>query len=256
MNFFEQELRKLFGQGQVFEKPSFAGRVCMGTLGADLVVRVQFAAGQILGQYDTLHVFVKNRSGGVVDTLCLDLKDLLGRKAIPDNPHFEDGVDPHICEYGGETEWYVYLPNEQDYQIIRQAVDNYLEPFRDQRKDHISPSPRLVYICAPLRGDVEKNIAFARQKAQEVFAGGDIPICPHMMFPPIADPADPAQDQKAREMGLRLVESCQQLNVYGSEWTEGMGAEIARAGQLGIPIRTDQKAIGKTVRNKKTRPQR
>lgn len=28
------------------------------------------------------------------------------------------------------------------------------------------------------------------------------------MFPPFADPDDPAQDQAAREMGLRLVEHC------------------------------------------------
>jgi hypothetical protein len=32
-NFFEQELRKLFGDGTVIEDPTFVGRVCMGTLG-------------------------------------------------------------------------------------------------------------------------------------------------------------------------------------------------------------------------------
>ena len=42
---------------------------------------------------------------------------------------------------------------------------------------------KLVCICAPPRGDVEKNIAFARQKVQEVFQAGDIPICPQLMFP-------------------------------------------------------------------------
>ena len=31
-----------------------------------------------------------------------------------------------------------------------------------------SIGPKLVYICAPLRGDVEKNIAFAKEKAREV----------------------------------------------------------------------------------------
>ena len=131
MNFFEQELRKLFDQGQVFEEPSFSGRVCMGTIGADLIVRVQFAASQISGQYDTLCVFVKNRSGGVVDTLCLDLR----RKAIPDSPYFKDGVEPHIWAYRGEAEWYGYQPNEQDYQTIRQAVDDYLYVFRDRQKE-------------------------------------------------------------------------------------------------------------------------
>lgn len=36
--------------------------------------------------------------------------------------------------------------------------------------------PKLVYICAPLRGDVEKNIAFVKEKAREVFLEGNIPI--------------------------------------------------------------------------------
>lgn len=112
----------------------------------------------------------------------------------------------------------------------------------------------MIYICAPLRGDVEQNIEFARQKAQEVFQQGDIPICPHLMFPPIADPERPTEDLAAREMGLRLVESCHQLNVYGPTWTDGMWAEIHRAEKLGIPVMTDQKTLGRPPkRQKKTR---
>ena len=108
-----------------------------------------------------------------------------------------------------------------------------------------------MYICAPLRGEVEKNIEFARQKAQEVFQAGDIPVCPHLMFPPIADPGDPAQDLAAREMGLRLVEMCQQVNVYGPVFTEGMWAEIHRANKLDIPVVTDSKPKGRTSPRRK-----
>ena len=107
--------------------------------------------------------------------------------------------------------------------------------FRDRTIEQNRDRPKLIYICAPLRGEVEKNIAFAREKAREVFAEGDVPICPHLMFPPIADPENPAQDQAAREMGLRLVESCQQVNVYGPVWTRGMWAEIRHAERLGDP---------------------
>ena len=129
-------------------------------------------------------------------------------------------------------------------------ASDYVETFRIQAlaKDH---SPKLVYICAPLRGEVEKNIKFARQKAQEVFRVGDVPVCPHLMFPPIADPGDPAQDLAAREMGLRLVEKCQQVNVYGPVFTEGMWAEIHRANKLGIPVVTDLKTKGRTSPGKK-----
>lgn len=63
------------------------------------------------------------------------------------------------------------------------------------------------------------------------------------MFPPFADPDDPVQDQAAREMGLRLLEVCQQVNVYGPERTEGMRAEIRHAMDLGIDVIPDQKTI-------------
>ena len=53
-------------------------------------------------------------------------------------------------------------------------------------------------------------------------------------------------------MGLRLVESCQQVNVYGSVWTEGMWAEIRHAERLGIPVLTDQKELGR-LQQKNTR---
>lgn len=101
---------------------------------------------------------------------------------------------------------------------------------------------KLVYICAPLRGNVEKNIEFARRKAREVFQSGEMPVCPHLMFPPIADPGDPSEDQAARDMGLRLVSLCQQLNVYGDECTAGMQEEINFAASLGIPVKHIQEA--------------
>ena len=62
----------------------------------------------------------------------------------------------------------------------------------------------------------------------------------------------PAQDQAAREMGLRLVEHCQQVNVYGTVRTPGMLAEIRRAEELNIPVKADQPGLKK----KKDRPRR
>lgn len=108
----------------------------------------------------------------------------------------------------------------------------------------------MVYICAPLRGDVQKNIEFARQKAQEVFQQGSIPICPHLMFPPIADPNHSEQDQSAREMGLKLLEKCTQINVYGKVLTVGMIEEIRHAKRHGIPI-FDKQEKYKIAENKK-----
>ena len=245
-SFFEQELGRLFGDGQVIRNPTYSGRSCFGTLGKDLRVRARFITTGYADHYDSLKITVLNRTDGPVDTLVLKLKDLLGKKSVPGNPNFREGVSPHIWDNYGKQEWYAYHPTAADYEVIRQAAKQYLDVFRDRQQERVQDQdgPKLVYICAPLRGDVEKNIEFARQKAQEVFQAGDIPVCPHLMFPPIADPENPQQDQAARDMGLRLVESCQEVRVYGPEWTEGMWAEIRHAMDLGIEVKTDQQTIG------------
>jgi hypothetical protein len=114
--------------------------------------------------------------------------------------------------------------------------------------------PKLVYICAPLRGDVDANIEFARQKAQEVFAEGNISICPHLMFPPIADPGNPAEDAKAMGMCMKLIDRCNEVRVYGGEWTDGMWKEIRHAENMKIPILTDQKELPRHKAHTKSKP--
>ena len=239
--FFEQEMEKLFGDGTIIRTPQFSGRSCVGVIGKNLRVHVSFITLGIADHYEGLLLKIVHTKNGELDRLVIRFSDLLGRKRIPNNPNFPTGVVPHIWNDRGEYEWYAYRPTDSDYAAIRQEAEKFIGTYREREPQR--DGPKLVYICAPLRGDVEKNIEFARRKAQEVFAEGDIPVCPHLMFPPIADPNDPIQDQKARDMCLRLLESCQQINVYDSEWTDGMWAEIHHAAKLGIEMRTDQQTI-------------
>ena len=245
-SFFEQELRKLFGDGENIKNPKFVGRACLGDLDGDLRARAEFITMGVADNYEALRLTVLNRKEGVVDCSVLRFRDVLGVKRVPGNPNFPRGVSPYIWNDRGKAEWYAFCPTAADYDTIRQDAKQYLDVFRNRQQERVQDGPKLVYICAPLRGDVEKNIEFARQKAQEVFQAGDIPVCPHLMFPPIADPENPRQDQAAREMGLRLVESCQEVHVYGPEWTEGMWAEIRHAMDLGIEVKTDQETIGRS----------
>lgn len=243
MNFFEGELRELFGDGQTISDPNFTGKICLGTLGKELRVRAEFVTTGVMDHYDAMKLTVLNRSGGSVDTLLLRFRDIWGRKPVPRNPNFANGVIPHIWTYNGQTEWYAWVPTQADREQLVRQVRQYLEPFRERPPQPVHSSPKLVYICAPLRGDVIGSIEFARQKAQEVFQSGSIPVCPHITLPSNADPACSVQDEAAREMGLQLVESCQQLNVYGSTITEGMRAEIHRAQERGIPVVYEQEPV-------------
>ncbi len=243
MNFFEGELRKLFGDGQTISGPNFTGKICLGTLGKELRVRAEFVTTGVMDHYDAMKLTVLNRSGGPVDTLLLRFRDIGGRKPVPGNPNFTNGIIPHIWTYNGQTEWYAWVPAPADREQLLRQVQQYLEPFQERPPQPVHSSPKLVYICAPLRGDVIGNIEFARQKAQEVFQAGGIPVCPHITLPSNADPACSVQDEAAREMGLQLVESCQQLNVYGSTITEGMRAEIQRAQERGVPVVFEQERV-------------
>ena len=256
MTVYERELRKLFENSDLMDRPRFSGRVCVGELGKDLRVRAEFLSTCVANQYDAIRLTVLNRTEGVVDRTMLRFKDVWGKKPVPGNPNFRSGVMPHLWDDRGDVDWYAYHPSAADYDVLRQSIGQYLSVFRDRTPEREQAGPKLVFICAPLRGDVEANIEFARQKAREVFAEGDIPVCPHLLFPPIADPNDPEQDTKAREMSLQLLESCQQLNVYGPVWTEGMWDEIHHASKLGIPMMTDQKTIGRTPPRRSGRKER
>ncbi len=142
----------MFGDGKIIDNSACSGQACLGTLGKDLRVRVQFVSTHISGEYDALKLTVLNRTDGPVDAQILKLEDLLGKKPIPGNPNFPEGVAPHIWDNYGKLEWYAYRPTDADYDTIRQAAGQYLDVFRDRQRERPQDGPKLVYICAPLRG--------------------------------------------------------------------------------------------------------
>ena len=91
-NFFEQELRKLFEDGEIIRSPHFAGRACLGTLGTDLRVKAQFVTTGVADHYDALKLSILNRSDGLIDTLTLKLRDVWGKSQFPKIPISEMGL--------------------------------------------------------------------------------------------------------------------------------------------------------------------
>ena len=65
-----------------------------------------------------------------VDNLLLRFSDLFGKKMV-NNPNFRNGVEPHIWDDYGKADWYVYHPTRQDYEVLSDAVSDYLEVFQD-----------------------------------------------------------------------------------------------------------------------------
>ena len=99
---------------------------------------------------------------------------------------------------------------------------------------------KLVYICSPCRGEVEKNIIKAQgycREASELFPDV-IPIAPHVYFTQFLNELEPAERAEGMEMGIALLDMCAEIWVYGIENpSEGMKAEIEYAKEHGITIR-------------------
>ena len=253
MNFFEQELRKLFGDGAVIQSPSFSGRACLGTLGNDLRVKAEFVTTGVHDHYSALRVRVISRkSDQEIDSLLIRFLDVWGKPKIPGNPYLRDGVEPHIWVDRGETEWYAWRPAEKDFDALRRQVRDFLEVYRDQSRERKRETAKVVYLCAPLRGDVKANNEFVRQQANEELEAGNIPVCPHFLLPTSVRLNQTKQAEKAKEMGMRMLEACQEVHVCGDQRTDRMREEIRRAEELGIPVVTDQWILGRSAPHEQT----
>lgn len=96
---------------------------------------------------------------------------------------------------------------------------------------------KFVYICSPLKGDVERNIRRAYGYCRFAVKEGVLPFAPHAMFSGFLDDAIPEERQVGMVLGLELLKVCSELWVIGKKISEGMQGEIEVAQQLNIPIK-------------------
>ena len=96
---------------------------------------------------------------------------------------------------------------------------------------------KRIYICSPLRGDIENNIVRAKQFCRWVFELGGIPIAPHVAYAGILNDDIHEERQLALQAGLELVKICDELWHFEREISSGMNAEITLARGLSIPVR-------------------
>ena len=94
--------------------------------------------------------------------------------------------------------------------------------------------PRKIYVCSPLKGDVEKNMEKARQYSLYVASLGHVPMTPHMYFPLIFGDSD--NREKCLKLAIEWLLQCDELWFFGDVISEGMRNEIEVAKQLGITV--------------------
>lgn len=95
---------------------------------------------------------------------------------------------------------------------------------------------KTVYICSPLRGDLERNISKANGYCLFAAKQFVIPIAPHVMFAGFLDDNIPEERELGIKMGLALLKHCDEVWVFGNRISQGMEFEVKAAEELNIPV--------------------
>ncbi|MEG0952326.1 MAG: DUF4406 domain-containing protein [Niameybacter sp.] len=95
---------------------------------------------------------------------------------------------------------------------------------------------KMVYICSPLRGDMEMNIQRANRFCRFTARNEVLPLAPHTIFTQWLDDTDPDEREAGIYLGLELLTKCDEVWVFGSRISEGMTREIGLAVKLKKPV--------------------
>jgi len=94
-----------------------------------------------------------------------------------------------------------------------------------------------VFICSPYRGNIEENTKSAQFFSKIIIGTGRVPIAPHLYFPQFLNEENPHERMNGIEMGLELMNVCDEVYVFGFTITEGMKFELEHARKKRIPVR-------------------
>lgn len=96
-----------------------------------------------------------------------------------------------------------------------------------------------IFICSPLRGDIEANIKKALFYCDYAAAMGYDPFAPHCYYPRFLDELDPEDRRKGIEWGKKKLPYCKAVWVFAKSFEEcssGMVEEIEQAWEISIPV--------------------
>jgi hypothetical protein len=96
---------------------------------------------------------------------------------------------------------------------------------------------KMIFICSPYRGNVVKNIGRAKRYARFVARVGHCPVAPHLFFPQFLCDDKPEERIEGINLGVEMMQKCEQLWIFGSTISQGMAYELEKAKEMSIPVR-------------------
>ncbi len=130
MTFYEQELKKLFGDSDVIHDAKYSGKTLLGKIDDELRAKLRFVSTEIRDHNNALRLKIINRTDGEVDAETFKFSDILdGNPSYKDNPF---AGDIHIWENKGKADWYGYHPSPAAYQKIADTVNDYISMYQEE----------------------------------------------------------------------------------------------------------------------------
>lgn len=116
--------------------------------------------------------------------------------------------------------------------------EGYFDPTASEALENTTRTAKnkLIFVCSPLRGDYEHNIRRANGFCRFVYTKGGTPLAPHAIMTRFLDDRISHERKAGMEMGLRLLDICDELWAFGTRLTDGMSVEITEARKRGKPI--------------------
>jgi len=123
MNYFEKQMRVLFGESELFSEAMFCGKMMIGRIDQDVRIKLEFISTHIAKQYNAIKVTVLNRSEGEIDKTIFSFRDIIGAK---------NGCDPYIWDEENCRGWYGFKPTSNEYALISDTIHDYVAMFADE----------------------------------------------------------------------------------------------------------------------------
>ncbi len=115
---------------------------------------------------------------------------------------------------------------------------------------------KFIYVASPYAGDVEKNVAFAKEACEYTRQQGHAFFAPHLFYPEFLDDNISSQREQGLKMGITALDRSDELWVFGNKISTGMAKEIEYAQKKGIPIChiSEQEMAEKMVKEQSQKP--
>lgn len=102
---------------------------------------------------------------------------------------------------------------------------------------------KLVYICSPYRGEIERNLQYAKELTRIALENDFVPITPHLYLTQAVNDEVPEEREKGMAAGKELLKRCKYI-LIGSKYgfSAGMLEEIEIAQKCGTVELAQSKA--------------